>query len=58
VELGLPEESIIALIIRDEEYLIPRGTTVLEAGDVLLMMLDKASVSEVHRILSAPRHTG
>jgi trk system potassium uptake protein TrkA len=32
-ELNLPEECLIALVIRDGRAIIPKGTTVLAAGD-------------------------
>jgi len=54
VELGLPDQSVIALISRNDEYIVPTGTTRLQGGDVLLIILDKAAVPEAHRILSTP----
>jgi trk system potassium uptake protein TrkA len=33
IELGLPENCIIATIIRDEKVVMPRGMTKFEAGD-------------------------
>ncbi|MEM6284236.1 MAG: TrkA C-terminal domain-containing protein, partial [Chloroflexota bacterium] len=32
-DLQLPEGTLVALIRRDDDILIPRGSTVLEAGD-------------------------
>jgi potassium/hydrogen antiporter len=52
LELGLPAESVITLIVRNDQYLVPNGTAVLEPGDVLLVLLKKASIPEVNRILS------
>jgi cell volume regulation protein A len=54
VDLGLPEESVITLIVRSDKYLVPRGTTILQPGDVLLIILHKASIPEVNKILSTP----
>ncbi len=36
-ELGLPRDLMIALIIRAQQYLIPRGEVILQAGDVLVV---------------------
>ena len=36
--LNLPEDALIASIARNEEVLIPRGGTVLEAGDRLVLI--------------------
>lgn len=52
VDLRLPEQSVIALISRDEQYIVPTGITRLQGGDVLLIILNKASVEEVNNILS------
>jgi cell volume regulation protein A len=40
VALGLPKSSLIVLISRDKNYLTPRGDTVIEAGDKLMVMTD------------------
>lgn len=40
VELGFPKSSLIVLISRKAEHMTPRGDTVLEAGDKLLVMTD------------------
>jgi cell volume regulation protein A len=56
VELSLPEGSVITLIVRDDKtYIVPTGTTVLQRGDVLLILLNKASVPDVNRILAIPK---
>ncbi|MFC4640132.1 potassium/proton antiporter [Deinococcus hohokamensis] len=38
VNLGLPAEALIVLICRQEQYIIPRGDTRLQAGDVLQIL--------------------
>jgi potassium/hydrogen antiporter len=40
VELGFPKSALIVLISRDKQYLTPRGNTVIEAGDKLMVMTD------------------
>jgi cell volume regulation protein A len=55
LELGLPTESVITLIVRGDSYVMPTGTTTLQPGDVLLVLLKKASVPEVHKILSTSK---
>jgi potassium/hydrogen antiporter len=40
VELGLPKSSLIVLISREKSYITPRGETVVEAGDKLMVMTD------------------
>jgi cell volume regulation protein A len=55
MELRLPDQSVITLVSRDNEYVVPTGATRLQGGDVLLIILNKASVPEVHRALSTPK---
>ena len=40
VELGFPKGSLIVLINRNDQYMTPRGDTVIEAGDRLMVMTD------------------
>ena len=41
VDLDFPKDSRIVLIIRDDKNIVPTGGTVLEGGDVLLLLADK-----------------
>jgi cell volume regulation protein A len=52
IELGLPEQSLIALIGRGEEFIVPAGSTVLEEGDTLLVIVKQTDLPEVRRILT------
>ena len=55
LDLKLPQQSVITLISRNNQYIVPTGTTRLQGGDVLLIILNKASIAEVNRILSASK---
>ena len=57
VELGLPKEALVLLIDRGDEFLMPRGSTQLEAGDTMLLLADKHSRDEVRDILGSPHRT-
>jgi potassium/hydrogen antiporter len=46
VELGFPKSALIVLISRDKQYLTPRGDTVIEAGDKLMVMTDDTRAIE------------
>jgi len=50
VELGLPGDVLIVLIVRNTEYLIPSGGTVIEAGDAVFVLCSKDSLLDVERI--------
>ena len=40
VDLGFPKNAIIAMIKRDGKYLVPNGSTTLEANDLLVVLSD------------------
>ena len=44
VDLNFPKNAIIAMIERGENYLTPHGSTVLEAEDKLVVLIDKPEV--------------
>jgi cell volume regulation protein A len=52
VELGLPKGTLVVLIGRGTEFMIPSGGTALERGDTLLVLADHDSLRETKRILS------
>ncbi|MBI4594938.1 MAG: potassium/proton antiporter [Candidatus Tectomicrobia bacterium] len=52
VEIGFPSGALIVLISRNNEFLIPDGRTVLQAGDRLLVLADKEILSAVRTILA------
>lgn len=52
VDLEFPQAAIIAMIKRDEQFITPNGSTVIEAGDVLIVLADtKENMREVFRML-------
>lgn len=46
-ELGLPDEFLVILIVRDNEFVLPKGGTVLQGDDVLFVLSNKKSFDEV-----------
>ena len=50
-ELGLPREALINLIVRDEQALLPRGSTVVEAGDELHLLVRRETRNELTRLI-------
>ncbi|SHJ68061.1 potassium/proton antiporter [Pseudozobellia thermophila] len=46
VDLGFPKNAIIAMIIRDNNYITPNGSTQIEADDTLVVLADKAQAFE------------
>lgn len=52
VALNLPKDSLIALIGRGDRFLVPDGGTVLEAGDVLWVLVSEISLPRVRGIFT------
>jgi cell volume regulation protein A len=53
MEINLPPRALIVLLNRRDEFIIPSGGTVFEAGDKLLMLAER----RVGHSASAPRST-
>jgi len=49
-ELGLPRNALVNLIVRDREAIPPRGSTVIEAGDELHLLIRREARAEVDRL--------
>jgi cell volume regulation protein A len=54
VELGLPDDFLVVLIARQNDFVMPSGGTVIEPGDTLLALADAATFEEVCRRLCPP----
>jgi cell volume regulation protein A len=59
VELRLPPSVLIVLVHRGEHFVVPRGSTVLEAGDRALLLVEKESLPAVQSVFGiAPASSG
>ncbi|MCC5926426.1 MAG: hypothetical protein JJU41_07680 [Bacteroidetes bacterium] len=47
LELKLPENVLITLINREGTFIVPKGTTVVQEHDKLLVLTDKKSIDEL-----------
>src|SRR5690606_27247082 len=47
VELNLPQEFLIILIARENEFILPSGGITLHAGDALIVLSDSDSLALV-----------
>jgi cell volume regulation protein A len=54
VELGLPSDSLVTLVCREGNYVVPAGDTVLQGGDVLLTLVNERNARTVDAILKRP----
>jgi cell volume regulation protein A len=50
-DLGLPREAVVNVIVRGDEAIPPRGSTILRAGDRLHVLLRSELSRDVHRII-------
>lgn len=58
VELDLPQDSLIVLISRDDNFLVPSGGTVLQGGDTILVLVNKSNLPAIRTILSEQKQSG
>jgi trk system potassium uptake protein TrkA len=49
--LALPRESTIVALVRDGHVIVPRGDTILLAGDEVLVLVTGEAEADVHRVL-------
>lgn len=52
VELGLPQDTLIVLISRDDAFIVPSGGTVLNEGDTILVLVNSQNLPIVRDIVS------
>ena len=52
VELGLPRDSTIVAILRSDKVVVPRGDTILRAGDEVIVLVTGESEDDVRAILT------
>ena len=50
-ELKLPQGALVSLIYKKGEYIIPTGSTIIEACDVLFVLMDKTKEAIVKEII-------
>jgi cell volume regulation protein A len=55
-ELGLPRDALVNLIVRDGAALPPRGSTVIEAGDELHLLIRREAREQVGELTSTWRN--
>lgn len=51
-ELNVPEKCLIMLISRNDKFLIPAGSTVIQGGDVLLVLANAEDYSILNRTIA------
>ena len=54
-ELKLPQGALVSLIYKKGEYIIPTGSTIIEACDVLFVLMDKTKEAIVKEIICSEK---
>lgn len=56
MDLGFPEKGIIAMISRNNEFITPKGTTVIEPNDMLIVLYEKDEIlDDIYTLLEMDR---
>jgi cell volume regulation protein A len=50
-DLGLPRDALINVIVRDDRALLPRGSTRVEAGDRIHMVISQDAAADLEALL-------
>lgn len=53
-DLDLPDECVIAAIIRDGKVVVPRGASAMQAGDEVLAITDRAGAEKLAALFAPP----
>lgn len=56
VELGLPHDSLIVVISRNEEFIVPSGGTQIEASDTLMILVNTKNLPTIKEIVSRKKN--
>ncbi|MDD5504642.1 MAG: potassium/proton antiporter [Candidatus Omnitrophica bacterium] len=51
-DLSIPNDLLVMLVSRDGKFIIPKGSTVLEGGDVILALANKRDLALLNDMLS------
>jgi trk system potassium uptake protein TrkA len=51
-QLGIPRDATVVAVLRKERLIVPRGDTMLRAGDEVIVLVTSESEDEVNRLLT------
>jgi trk system potassium uptake protein TrkA len=49
-DLGIPRDATVVAVVREDRLVVPRGDTVLQTGDEVLVLVTADAELEVHRL--------
>ena len=53
-DIRMPEESVVAAIVRNGQFVVPRGGTAIEAGDHVVLSGTSSAVQAAHGVFVDP----
>lgn len=51
-QIDIPEQCVVAAIIRDDEFVVPRGKTIIQKDDHVVVVGPEGSISKAHKVFS------
>lgn len=54
VDISFPEATLVVLLGRDDAFIVPVGSTTLQAGDLLLILADPDRMAQVRAVIETP----
>jgi cell volume regulation protein A len=51
MDLHLPKSALVVLLTRNENYVVPKGSTAIEPGDSLLVLAERSDIPAVREII-------
>lgn len=54
-QIDIPDECVVAAIIRDEEFVVPRGKTVIQKDDHVVVVGPEGAISKAHKVFSGTK---
>ena len=58
VDLGVPRDAVVVAVVREDHLVVPRGDTVLAAGDEVLLLVTGDSEEAVQQLMVGPPAPG
>lgn len=54
-QIDIPDECVVAAIIRDEEFVVPRGKTIIQKDDHVVVVGPEGAISKAHKVFSGTK---
>jgi len=54
-DIDIPEQCVVAAVLRDEEFVVPRGETEIRAGDEVVFVGPQEDIQTAHRLFQGTK---